>query len=256
MPARTRILISNDDGITSPGIAALERSLSEIGEVVVVAPDRDQSASSHALSLHRPLRVERVAHNKYSVNGTPTDCVNLAVNGLIKGARPNLVVSGINKGVNVGEDVTYSGTVSAAMEGTLLRIPSVAISVMGKKDFIFEPSAEYAKTVARFVLRNRLPKNTLLNINVPNLPLEKIKGIKITKQGKRYYNDPIIKNKDPRGKNYYWIGGDELAFIKTPGSDIVSVMSGYISITPIKLDFTDYSYLETLNEKHMNGLKK
>ncbi len=255
MPSKTRILISNDDGITSPGIAALEKSLSEIGEVIVVAPDRDQSAVSHALSLHRPLRVERVAHNRYSVDGTPTDCINLAMNGLIEGKRPNLIVSGINKGANVGDDVTYSGTVSAAMEGTLLRVPSIAVSVMGKKDFMFEPAANYAKTVALFVLKSRLPKDTLLNVNVPNLPLERIKGIKITKQGKRYYNDPIIKNKDPRGKNYYWIGGDELDFIRTPGSDIVSVMRGYISITPIKLDFTDHSYLETLN-KHMESLKK
>lgn len=256
MPDKTRILISNDDGITSPGIAALEKSLSEIGEVIVVAPDRDQSAASHALSLHRPLRAERISHNKYSIDGTPTDCINLAVNGLIGGKRPDLVVSGINKGANVGEDVTYSGTVSAAMEGTLLRIPSVALSVMGKRDFMFDSAAAYAKTVAGFVLENGLPENTLLNVNVPNLPADKIKGIKITRQGKRHYNEPIIKNKDPRGKNYYWIGGDELDFIESPGSDIVSVMEGYISITPINLDFTDHSYLETLDKKHMGGLKK
>lgn len=256
MPDKTRILISNDDGITSAGIAALEKSLSSMGEVIVVAPDRDQSAASHALSLQRPLRVERVAHNRYSVDGTPTDCINLAVNGLIEGKRPDLVVSGINKGANVGDDVTYSGTVSAAMEGTLLRIPSIAVSVMGRKDFMFEPAADYAKTVARFVLKNRLPKNTLLNVNVPNLPFEKIKGTRITKQGRRYYNDPIIKNKDPRGKNYYWIGGNELDYIKTPNSDIVSVIGGYISVTPIKLDFTDHSYLEKLRKKYIDGLKK
>ncbi len=256
MTEKIRILLSNDDGITSPGIAALEKSLSCLGEIIIVAPDRDQSASSHALSIHRPLRVEKIAPNRYSVDGTPTDCINLAVNGLINGKRPNLVVSGINKGANVGDDVTYSGTVSAAMEGTLLRIPSIAVSVLGKKNFIFETAAEYIKTVASFALKKRLPKDTFLNVNVPNLPIEKIKGVKITKQGKRFYNEEIIKNKDPRGKPYYWIGGDELDYKKIPNSDILSVMNGWISITPINLDFTDYSYLETLDKDHILELKK
>ncbi|MGI9559027.1 MAG: 5'/3'-nucleotidase SurE [Thermodesulfobacteriota bacterium] len=256
MPKRTRILISNDDGINSPGIEALAQSLSSIGEVIVVAPDRDQSAASHALSIHRPLRAEKVAPNRYSVDGTPTDCVNLAVNGLIEGRRPDLVVSGINKGANVGDDVTYSGTVSAAMEGTLLRIPSIAVSTSGKSDFNFEPAADYARAVAEFVLKNGLPNNTMLNLNVPNMPTEEIKGVKITKQGKRYYDDKIIKKKDPRGRNYYWIGGDELAFRKTPDSDILSLKNGWISVTPIKLDFTDHSYFETLKKNHIKDLKK
>ena len=255
---KIRILVSNDDGITSPGIIALEKSLSDfVEEVIVVAPDRDKSAVSHALSLHRPLRVERVSPNRYSVDGTPTDCINLAVNGLIKGKKPDLIISGINKGANLGEDITYSGTVSAAMEGTLLGIPSVAISVLGRNDFIFGPAAEYAKKITGFLLKNRMPKNTLLNINFPNMPIEKIKGVKITKQGKRFfYNDKIIKNKDPRGRDYYWIGGDETGFVKTPNSDVLSVMRGYISITPIKLDLTDHSYLETLSKKHITALKK
>ena len=256
MPKQTRILVSNDDGITSAGIAALEESLSDIGEVIVVAPDRDQSAASHALSLHRPLRVEEVAPRRFSVDGTPTDCVNLAVNGLIKGKRPDLIVSGINKGANVGDDITYSGTVSAAMEGTLLRIPSVAVSVAAKNGFMFESAAMYARTVSEFVLESGLPPNTLLNINVPNLPPEEIKGVRITKQGKRFYDDKIIKNKDPRGKNYYWIGGSDLAFRKTPSSDILSVMKGWISVTPVKLDFTDHDYFETLKQNHLGDLKK
>jgi len=256
MPGKVRILISNDDGIASPGLAALEKSLSSLGEVTVVAPDRDQSASSHALSLHRPLRVEKIDPHRYSVDGTPTDCINLAVNGLINGKRPDLVVSGINKGANVGDDVTYSGTVSAAMEGTLLRIPSIAVSLLGKKSFVFDSAADYAKTVAGFVFKNGLPSDTFLNINIPNLPSEDIKGVKITKQGKRFYNDAIIKNKDPRGKPYYWIGGDELAYKKIPNSDILSVMEGWISVTPIKLDFTDYSYLQTLDREHISDLKR
>ncbi|WP_462136904.1 5'/3'-nucleotidase SurE [Candidatus Mycalebacterium sp.] len=256
MPSGIRILISNDDGINSPGITALEKSLLNLGEVIVVAPDRDNSAASHALSLSRPLRVEKIASNRYSVDGTPTDCINLAVNGLIEGKRPDLVVSGINKGANVGDDITYSGTVSAAMEGVLLRIPSIAVSVPGKNSFIFEPAADYAKTVAEFVLKNGLPKSTLLNVNVPNMPADKIKGVKFTNQGKRHYNEKIIKNKDPRGRIYYWIGGDELAYHKIPNTDIVSVVNGWISVTPIKLDFTDYSYLDTLNELHKADLKK
>ncbi|QMU56286.1 MAG: 5'/3'-nucleotidase SurE [Candidatus Mycalebacterium zealandia] len=256
MPSGIRILISNDDGINSPGIAALEKSLSNLGEVILVAPDRDNSASSHALSLSRPLRVEKIASGRYSVDGTPTDCINLAVNGLIEGKRPDLIVSGINKGANMGDDITYSGTVSAAMEGVLLRIPSIAVSVPGKDSFIFEPAADYAKTVAEFVLKNGLPKNTLLNVNVPNMPEDKIKGVKFTKQGKRHYNEKITKNKDPRGRTYYWIGGDELAYHKIPNTDIVSVVNGWISVTPIKLDFTDYSYLDTLNDHHKMDLKK
>ena len=256
MASRKRILISNDDGITSAGIAALEGVLSDLGEVIVVAPDRDQSAVSHALSLHRPLRVEKIGLRSFSVDGTPTDCINLAINGLIKGKRPDLIVSGINKGANIGDDITYSGTVSAAMEGTLLRVPSIAVSLVGKSRFVFEPAAAYAKTVAEFVLKNGLPKSTLLNINVPGLPSEKIKGVKITKQGKRFYDDKIIKNKDPRGRDYYWIGGDELDFRKTPSSDILCVMNGYISVTPVELDLTDHKYFEILKSKHLGDLQK
>ncbi|MBF8250934.1 MAG: 5'/3'-nucleotidase SurE [Deltaproteobacteria bacterium] len=170
---KKKILISNDDGIHSEGIKALAKAMKPLGEVYVVAPDRERSASSHSLTLYHPLRVEEVAKNWYSVDGTPTDCVNLAINGILK-MRPDLVVAGINKGPNMGDDITYSGTVSVAMEGTLLGVPSIALSVNAKKDFNFKPAADFANRLAKFVLENGLHKDTLLNVNVPNLDGDEI----------------------------------------------------------------------------------
>jgi 5'-nucleotidase len=241
-----RILISNDDGINSAGLHALNEALRTLGEVFIVAPDREQSAASHALSLYRPLRVEEIAENIYSVDGTPTDCVNLAVNGLLKDKRPHLIVSGINKGENLGDDITYSGTVSAAMEGTLLGIPSMAVSLASKNDFYFDTASYYALMIAKYILRKPLPEGTLLNVNIPNLPKEKIKGVKVTRQGKRVYGEPIVENIDPRGRKYYWIGGNELGFLDIENSDIAAIKEGYVSVTPIKLDLTDYDFLERL----------
>lgn len=243
-----KILVSNDDGINSEGLDSLAISLRELGEVVVVAPDRDQSAASHSLSLHRPLRIERISESIYSVDGTPTDCINLAVNGLLKDERPDLIVSGINKAANLGDDITYSGTVSAAIEGTLLKIPSMAISLDAKENFKFETAKHYAQIISKYVLENGLPDDTLLNINVPNLDLGKVKGIKVTKQGKRLYDEAVVEKTDPRGKEYYWIGGNELGYVDIKNSDIVSVIEGYVSVTPIKLDLTDYNYLSRLCE--------
>jgi 5'-nucleotidase len=166
MDPRPLLLVSNDDGIHSLGLAALEAALGAVGEVVVVAPDREQSASSHALTLHRPLRIDRIGELRFVVDGTPTDCINLAVNGIVP-RRPALVVSGINKGANLGDDVTYSGTVSAAMEGTLLGIPSIAVSLIGRHEFAFEAAAEFSRRLADWVLTHGLPADTLLNVNVP-----------------------------------------------------------------------------------------
>jgi len=250
-----RILISNDDGINSEGLNSLAEAVSDLAcEVFVVAPDRDQSAASHSLSLHRPLRVERIADNIFSVDGTPTDCINLAVNGLLTDKRPDLILSGINKAGNMGDDITYSGTVSAAIEGTLLRIPSVAFSLDSRNDFKFDTASHYSKIIAQYVLGKGLPEGTLLNVNIPNLEISEIKGIKVTRQGKRLYNEPIVKKIDPRGKEYFWIGGNELDYVDIDESDFVSVMEGYVSITPIKLDLTDYDYLTSLSEM-INGLK-
>lgn len=242
---RKKILISNDDGIHSEGIKALARAMNSLGEVYVVAPDRERSASSHSLTLYHPLRVEVVAKNWYAVDGTPTDCVNLAVNGILK-ERPALIIAGINKGPNLGDDITYSGTVSVAMEGTLLGVPSIALSVTAKKDFNFKPAAEFARRLARFVLKNGLPKDTLLNVNVPNT--ENVSGYRITKQGKRVYGDAVVEKEDPRGRKYYWIGGDDLGFVHSKDSDFQAISDGYISVTPLHLDLTNHSSLKEIRK--------
>ena len=247
-----RILISNDDGINSKGLHRLHEALSELGEVFVVAPDRDQSAVSHSLSLFRPLRLDEVTDHVYCVDGTPTDCINLAINGLLKDHKPDLVVSGINKGENLGDDITYSGTVSAAMEGTLLGVPSIAISLAAKNDFNFDSACHYCLEISKYVLEHKLPKDTLLNINVPGLKRSEIRGVAITRQGKRVYEEPVVEKTDPRGRKYYWIGGDELGFINIKNSDIAAVKEGYVSVTPITLDLTDFRFMDELR-KGLNG---
>lgn len=236
------ILVSNDDGIRSEGILKLASALRRVGEVYVVAPDRERSAASHSLTLHRPLRVEKVGDRFYAVDGTPTDCIGLAVSAILP-RRPDIVVSGINRGANLGEDVSYSGTVSAAMEGTLLGIPSVAFSLAARENFDFKNSASFAAKLIRHVLKKGLPKDTLLNVNIPS---SKIKGYKITKQGKRFFADAIIEKVDPRGKKYYWIGGDMDRWEGDEDTDFYAISKGYISITPIHLDMTNYSSIEEL----------
>lgn len=251
-----RILVSNDDGINSEGLHSLvELAKNLADEVFVVAPDRDQSAASHSLSLHTPLRADRIAENFYSVEGTPTDCINLAVNGLFKNRKPDLIISGINKAANMGDDITYSGTVSAAIEGTLLKVPSIAFSLASRNNFNFNTGSYYSKIVTEHVIANGLPEGVLLNVNIPNLNINEVKGIKITRQGKRVYNESIISKIDPRGKEYFWIGGNEIDYINIEESDIVSVNEGYVSVTPIRLDMTDYDYLEKLADVKFNELK-
>jgi len=240
------ILVSNDDGIRSEGIIALAEGLRSLGTVYVVAPDRERSAVGHSLTLTQPLRVEKVGSRTYAVDGTPTDCVNLAVNGILRKKKIDLLVSGINKGGNMGDDITYSGTVSAAMEGTLLGIPSIAVSLVSRNHFRFDAAAEFSAKVARKVLRQRLPKDTLLNVNLPNVPMSEIHGVRVTRQGKRIYGEAVVEKRDPRGRKYYWIGGDSLERQDIPGSDLEAVEQNYISITPIHLDLTNYVSLRTL----------
>ena len=240
------ILVSNDDGIHSEGIRALEEALAAIGEIYTVAPDREQSAVSHSLTLHRPLRIEEIAPRRFAVNGTPTDCVNLAVKGFLP-VRPHLVVSGINKGANLGDDVTYSGTVSAAIESSLLGIPAIAVSLVSKgMTYHFGPAAEFAAILAAEVIAQGMPPDTLLNVNVPSLPRQEIKGYRLTRQGKRRYAETIEVRIDPRGKKYYWIGGDDLGFDPDEGTDCVAVQEGFISVTPLLVDLTNYSSLREL----------
>ena len=233
------ILVCNDDGIRSEGIQVLARALDPLGEVFVVAPDREQSAAGHSLTLHRPLRVEEIAPRQFAIDGTPTDCVNLAVSGILPG-RPGLVVSGINKGANLGDDITYSGTVSAAMEGTLLGIPSLAVSLAGRTQFDFAAAAEFSARLVARVLAGGLPPDTLLNVNVPDRARDAMTGFRITRQGKRRFGEALIEKTDPRGKKYYWIGGDELGFVDEPGTDYAAILEGAVSITPVHLDLTHY----------------
>lgn len=255
------ILLTNDDGIHARGLRSLYQAFKNIAQVYVVAPDRERSASSHSLTLHRPLKVTEVADRFFSVNGTPTDCVALAVNKILP-RRPDLVISGINDGPNLGDDVTYSGTVSAAIEGTILGIPSFSISLdtwiikRSQKDnccdnnlCYFGTGSEVAVIIAEFILENSLPHDTLLNVNVPNLPLQEIKGIKLTRQGKRIYDNAIQEVYSPTGEKHYWIGGGEPFWEHGEDTDISAVMNGYVSVTPIHLDLTNYDALRSLSSR-------
>jgi 5'-nucleotidase len=240
------ILVCNDDGIHSAGITTLAETLAPLGDVVVVAPDREQSASSHALTLQRPLRIEEIGPRRYVVDGTPTDCVNLAINGILR-ARPALLVSGINRGANLGDDVTYSGTVSAAMEGTLLGIPSIAVSLVGRTTFDFTGAAGVSERLAAFVLAHGLPADTLLNVNVPPTePGAALRGLALTRMGRRRYGDAVVENVDPRGRKYYWIAGEEVPFVAEEGTDFHAVRDGFVSVTPIHLDLTNYRSFDAL----------
>jgi 5'-nucleotidase len=241
-------LISNDDGVHSEGIIVLYRELEKIADVIVVAPDRERSAAAHSLTLHHPLRVEKISKAFYAVDGTPTDSVILGVSEILK-KKPDIVVSGINRGENLGDDITYSGTVAAAIEGTLLGIPSFAISaVSNSNNFYFTTASHYAVKIINSIIKHGLPEDTLLNVNVPALPLNKIKGIKITRQGKRVYDNTIIKKKDPRGKDYYWMGGEEIGFEKEPGTDFEAIENGFVSVTPVKLDLTNHDVIGSIEE--------
>ena len=239
------ILVTNDDGVYSPGIQSLAKRLRELDTVVIVAPDRERSAAGHSMTLHRPLLIEELKESMFSVNGTPTDCVNIAVKGLLK-EMPKLIVSGINKGPNLGDDVTYSGTVAGAIEGLLLGIPSFAVSLSAREDFRFADAAEVALRTAERVLEKGLPAGTLLNINVPNLPVAEMQGTRITRLGKRIYHQMTVERVDPRGKKYYWIGGGEPDWEREEGTDLDAVDRKFVSITPLHLDFTDYSSFDRL----------
>jgi len=246
MPPVPLILVSNDDGIHSDGLRALADAVAPHGRVVVVAPDREQSAVSHALTLHRPLRIDELEPGRYTVDGTPTDCVNLAINAILR-ERPVLVISGINKGANLGDDVTYSGTVSAAMEGTLLGVPSIAVSQVGRGSYDFSIAATFTGELVARVLANPLPADTLLNVNVPQFQNgEQPRGVALTRMGKRRYGDAIVEKVDPRGRKYYWIGGEELSFLEEEGTDFDAVSRGCISVTPIHLDLTNYASFDAL----------
>jgi 5'-nucleotidase len=231
------ILVTNDDGVHAPGLATLAGALAELGEVWVLAPEREQSACGHALTLHRPLSARRLGERRFSVNGTPSDCVNLGVLGFLP-ERPLLVASGVNHGANLGDDVTYSGTVSAAMEGTLLGVPSMAVSLVDGGDLA--EAARVARLIAMRVLVDGLPPKTLLNVNVPaGAP----RGIRLVRLGHRVYSEKVVEQTDPRGRAHYWIGGGEPAWEALEGTDMGAVHDGWVALTPLHLDLTNHRAL-------------
>jgi 5'-nucleotidase len=235
-----RILVTNDDGVRSDGILALARALEGIGEVTIVAPLAEASAIGHALTLRRPLRLESVGERTYGVDGTPTDCVNVAVTKVLS-SMPDLVVSGINKGYNLGDDVTYSGTVAGALEGALLGIPSVAVSLERTRGtFDFSQAAAAAEAVASAVLQNGLPARTFLNVNVPR---QKSRGFKITVQARRNHVTSVAEKIDPRHQPYFWIEEGQSDWESNERSDYAAVKAGYVSVTPLHPDLTDYDAL-------------
>jgi 5'-nucleotidase len=272
------ILVSNDDGIHAPGIRALAEALAQVGEVSVVAPDRERSATGHAITLDRPLRIEEVDEGFYSVTGTPCDAVYVALHHVLP-RRPALVVSGVNRGYNLGEDVFYSGTVAAAVEGALRGVPAIAVSlgprerreqahhepadpslkstvrvsgsqVRRKKSDEYQAAAQFASALAARVLANGLPGRTLLNVNVP--PGEPT-GFEITRFGRRNYNDAVVGRDDPRGRSYFWIGGPEVGYEDIPGSDCNAVRLHRISVTPMSLDVTAYPFTSELLGWELEG---
>ena len=243
------ILLTNDDGIQSEGLQALYRVMSEEFDTYIVAPDQERSAVSHALTMHRPLKVEVMSERVFTVNGTPTDSVVVAVEKILP-EKPALLISGINRGANLGDDITYSGTVSAAIEGTLFGIPSAAVSMVitGERGVHFGTAADFSRRLARFILRYGLPSDTLLNVNVPDLAGEMIRGVKFTRQGKRVYDNAIHETLDPWGRKHYWIGGGTPSWEEGNDTDFNAVTNGFISITPIHLDLTNYEALAFLRE--------
>lgn len=240
---RLRLLCTNDDGIHARGLELLARAARELGEVEVVAPDRQQSASSHSLTLHRPLRVTRVDDDAFTVDGTPTDCVLLAVNQLLE-RPPDFVLSGVNHGPNMGEDVLYSGTVAAAMEATILGIPSVAISFVGSDLDDLEGYEPLLRDLLGRLLARDFPEETFFNVNLPDAPADEVGGIRVTSLGRRVYSDSLTRSRDPAGREYYWIGGGESHWKGREDSDFRAIRAGCVSVTPLHLDLTNFGLLE------------
>ena len=239
------ILLSNDDGYLAEGLTELADALRKYADISVVAPDRNRSAASNSLTLEMPLRAYE-AHNGFiKVDGTPTDCVHLAITGLLEN-EPDMVFAGINHGSNLGDDVLYSGTVAAATEGRFLGLPAVAISLVGSNPRHFETAAHVAVTLFQQLLAQPLPKDTILNVNVPDVPIAAIKGYQATRLGQRHKSEPVIKSQDPRGRTIYWVGPPGGEQDAGPGTDFYAVAEGFVSVTPLQLDLTWYERVNTL----------
>ncbi len=253
------ILISNDDGIFAPGITALRESLENMGQVYVVAPDRPRSATGLGITIHKPLRADQVTFPDssvvaYAVNGTPSDCVKLAIQALLP-AKPDIVVSGINLGPNLGTDVLYSGTVSAALEGVINDVPSIAVSLSSWECTDFDYAAQFTKRLMKVVLEKGLPEETLLNVNIPVTKCgQKPPGVKVTRLGKRRYENIFEKRTDPRGKTYYWMGGEVFDIQEDPDTDIAVTKKGEISITPLLFDVTDHRVIRLVSDWNLEAI--
>ena len=241
-----QILLSNDDGYQARGLKTLATELAALGDVVIVAPDRDRSGASNSLTLDAPLRVRRAAENVYYVNGTPTDCVHVAITGLLD-SEPDLVVSGVNHGANLGDDVIYSGTVAAATEGRFLGLPAVAVSLVLRGGKHYDTAATITRRLVTQLADHPLPPNTILNVNVPDLPLDELAGMATTRLGFRHRSEPVIKTMDPRNRPVYWVGNAGPSQDAGPGTDFHAVTSGYVSVSPIKVDLTDHASLSPLD---------
>ena len=240
-----KILVSNDDGYLATGINSLADALADIAEVTVVAPDRNQSGASNSLTLHTPLRVHSIGERRYFVNGTPSDCVHLALSGFLD-EDPDIVVSGINHGANLGDDVIYSGTVAAAMEGRFLGLPAIAVSLAGRNPSHFDTAARVAADLVRKLAANPLPKDLMLNVNVPDRPFEELAGIESTRLGFRHRSEPLVPMKDPYGRRVYWIGPAGQGQDAGPGTDFEAVERGAVAVTPLKIDLTRHDTLPSL----------
>jgi len=249
------ILVTNDDGIYAEGLSRLAETLRELDEVVIVAPDREQSAVGHAITLSNPLRVTEIYRGReffgYATSGTPADAVKLAIKAIMT-EPPRLVVSGINLGANVGASLIYSGTVSAATEGTLLGIPSIAISLDSREGVNFDSALFFSKIIAKKVLEKGLLEGVLLNVNVPELPLDKIKGVLVTSQGRTNFNDFFEEREDPRGQKYFWMCGTMVADDTNPKHDVNALQKGFITVTPVHYDLTAYDYLKELESWNLS----
>ena len=248
-----RILLSNDDGYQAPGLRLLADALADLANIIVVAPDRNRSGASNSLTLDTPLRVEQVEPNIYFVNGTPTDCVHVAITGLLDD-EPDMLISGINHGANLGDDVLYSGTVAAAMEGRFLGLPSVAVSLVLEHGHHFDTAVTIIKRIVRRMKDDPLPGDTILNINIPDRHADAIQGIEVTRLGVRYRSEPVVPARDPKNRPVYWLGAAGAAQDAGPGTDFHAVANDFVSVTPIKVDLTDHGALEPL-DTWMNVLR-
>ena len=239
------ILLSNDDGYSAPGLVTLANALRPLADITVVAPERNRSGASNSLTLDRPLRVSKAENGHFKVDGTPTDCVHLAITGLLE-RDPDMVFAGINHGGNLGDDVIYSGTVAAATEGRFLGLPAVAISLAGINPTHFDTAAQVAVSLLQRIRRHPLPADTILNVNVPDVPLADIKGFAATRLGQRHKAEPVIKSTDPRGHEIYWVGLAGPEQDAGPGTDFHAVRNNYVSVTPLQIDLTRYDSVERL----------